>query len=459
MNTPQQPRVALQTSVISTTKSSRRPLSTADYFQTARSAFLPLLTTIATGCAPGIFHVSEQDPFTQSPALQQSLDTDRSRERLDETELNNAGLILLVRGDSKTFNHLRATYPEWTPDFRGAKVEIRYATNMHLSGADFSQANLYGTDFSGSDLRGAKFHGARLNNAHFDDAKLMDAEFAMGSRLDHATFLRAKLMGARFVHVSAVGVNFSRADLSDAHIDHCDMTGTHFTEGANLSGSFMYDTDFTSANFSHSLLRQARFVNARALGAQFKHSDLSHATLTLGDFSRAAFSYAHLDHINIEGGTYASAQFDHAQLSYANFVQAGNFHRANFADANLQSSTFKGHSFGTSIALMNTTFDRARLTRATFTRADIRGARLYKSLLHSTTFDLVDLRGVDFTDADLIDAAMINVDIDGIDAVGNASGLHSGDLTAEQISVMKRGPNLPLEGESKTGKTKNSKKR
>jgi uncharacterized protein YjbI with pentapeptide repeats len=127
--------------------------------------------------------------------------------------------------------------------FRGAFIPPGISfEHAFLGFADMRRVHLLGlnlndTSFLQTDLSDARLEGAQMQNTDLEAANLE------GAVLDGATMIRARFSSAnlRCARIRRANLNF--AVLAYAHLDHADLTGT-----------LLYNTDFTESNLEAAIL-------------------------------------------------------------------------------------------------------------------------------------------------------------------------------------------------------------
>lgn len=127
-------------------------------------------------------------------------------------------------------------------------------------------------------------------------------------------------------------------DLSRADLVRIDLRGLNFkglvvdVAFADLRGARLTDTwlprargfgaNLEKASLSRSVLREARFNNAKCSHARFHDADLISATFKGADLGDAQFQRARLQSVHFEGADLRSARFENADISDAYFFNA-----------------------------------------------------------------------------------------------------------------------------------------
>jgi hypothetical protein len=118
---------------------------------------------------------------------------------------------------------------------------------VDLKGVDLSEANLMGARLGRAELQWANLISANLTGADLTEVRLM------GSNLSRAIFCNARL---------------HQALINDARAWYADFSG------ADLSGAYLWGTDFREATFYGANLTGADLRNAQLVGTIFRHAKL-----------------------------------------------------------------------------------------------------------------------------------------------------------------------------------------
>ena len=135
------------------------------------------------------------------------------------------------------------------------------------------------------------------------------------------------------------------AGCSDQLGDGVDYTNCVMTEGQDLSGSFLPNSNLSFAS---------------VIQVNFDKSIMMNSILAYGTFSESTFIRANLYESNLQGANLEKSDFTSANLTRAKFIGA-TLIEANFQNANLIESDF------TSANIINANFDGANLFDATWT--------------------------------------------------------------------------------------------
>lgn len=133
-----------------------------------------------------------------------------------------------------------------------------------------------------------------------------------------------------------------------ADIGLSDFTNAKFNQ-SNLERVIAFKGNFTGADFSYSILREAIFAA----------TTLDSANLEVVHAHDASFRSASMTYANLQNGNFIGTHFSSADLRGADFTQA-NLERADFSEANLTGANF----------------ENAHVAGAIFKDADLAGASL-----------------------------------------------------------------------------------
>lgn len=181
-----------------------------------------------------------------------------------------------------------------------ADLEGKDLGELDLSGLDFKSARLARANLYGADLTDASLAGANLTGVRLDRATITRAEFS-SANLERATLLRPSLYtdlvpdareaprfrGTRMVEARLFGrfdfVDFRWSDLTAASFVGTDGRDENLSLGRG---------SFRSANFSESVMKNARlggsnFAYAKFVGADLRGADLRNTVLIRADFTGA----------------------------------------------------------------------------------------------------------------------------------------------------------------------------
>ena len=136
-----------------------------------------------------------------------------------------------------------------------------------------------------------------------------------------------------------------QAGCDDPLGDGVDYTNCRFSDGQDLKGSFLPNSNLSFAGF---------------IQVNFDKSIMMNSILAYGTFSDSTFVRANLYESNLQGANFERSDFTSANLTRAKFFGA-TLIEANFQNANLIEADFS------SANITNANFDGANLNNATWT--------------------------------------------------------------------------------------------
>jgi uncharacterized protein YjbI with pentapeptide repeats len=228
--------------------------------------------------------------------------------------------------------------------------------NVHMEGADFTDARLQGA-YLNSYADGAIFEHADLTNAYFASGSNNGAQFRA------VNFKRSILKNADLYKAYIENSDFTDANLQDSKLERSYANKTKFInanlenaylykahiEGANFTGATLTAADLRYANgdgtiFNDAHLEKVKFYESSFKDAKFKNANLEHAELNDVRLANADFTGAHLNKAHIEGlfGGGGKITFEDADLTGATFYATNELESANFKRANLTGAKLCG---------------------------------------------------------------------------------------------------------------------
>ena len=142
--------------------------------------------------------------------------------------------------------------------------------------------------------------------------------------------------------------NLSNAACDDPLKDGVDYTNCRFSDGQDLKGSFLPNSNLSFAGF---------------IQVNFDKSIMMNSILAYGIFSESSFVRANLYETNLQGANLEKSNFTSANLTRAKFFGASLI-EANFTNANLYEADF------TSANILNAVFEGANLNNAIWTNGE-----------------------------------------------------------------------------------------
>ena len=143
---------------------------------------------------------------------------------------------------------------------------------------------------------------------------------------------------------SLLFISNSDAACNDAPGDGVDYSGCAFSDGQDLTGTFMPNSNLSFTGFIQVI---------------FDKSIMMNSTLANGNYPESSFVRANLYETNFEGGNFEKTNFSSANLTRANF-KASSLIESNFTNANLFEADFTGAN------ILNANFEGANLNNATW---------------------------------------------------------------------------------------------
>jgi len=137
----------------------------------------------------------------------------------------------------------------------------------------------------------------------------------------------------------------ANAGCDDPLTDGVDYTNCRFSDGQDLAGSYLPNSNLSFAGF---------------IKVNFDKSIMMNSILAYGSFSESSFIRANLYESNLQGANLEKSNFTSANLTRAKFLGASLI-EANFTNANLFEADF------TSANILNAAFEGANLNGATWT--------------------------------------------------------------------------------------------
>ena len=131
----------------------------------------------------------------------------------------------------------------------------------------------------------------------------------------------------------------SQAACDDPLTDGVDYTNCRFSDGQDLQGSYLPNSNlsfasFIQVNFDKSIMMKSNLSFGTFPDSTFVRANLYESTLIGANFEKAQFIGANLTRVDFMGSTLIDANFQNANLVEANFVSS-NITNANFDGANL----------------------------------------------------------------------------------------------------------------------------
>ena len=134
------------------------------------------------------------------------------------------------------------------------------------------------------------------------------------------------------------------AGCDDPLADGVDYTNCRFSDGQDLQGSYLPNSNLSFAGF---------------IQVNFDRIIMMTSILACGTFSESSFVRANLYESNLQGANFEKTNFTSANLTRANF-QGASLIEANFKDSNLLEANF------TAANIINASFEGSNLNNATW---------------------------------------------------------------------------------------------
>ncbi len=201
------------------------------------------------------------------------------------------------------------------------------------------------------------------------------------------------------VTISLRGRNLRFANLSRSDLRKADFTNT-LLEDAKLNGTILRQAKFGCRELQEETITDAKFEDYQARGcAMLAGANFSSADLTMADF-RSTYS----DRTNFNNAIVNGARFDWAILSRASFESAKgagtSFINAFIPEGNFFGAQMQGADFSGAVALASN-FGNANLQGTIFSLAHLQAVSFETAQLNVADLTLADLWGTNFTDAEV----------------------------------------------------------
>ena len=149
-----------------------------------------------------------------------------------------------------------------------------------------------------------------------------------------------KLLTILFLSFVISGV--ANAGCDDAPTDGVDYSNCQFSEGQDLSGAYIPNSNlsfisFIKVTFDKGVMMNSTLANGNFVESSFIRTNLYEANLEGGIFEKANFSSANLTRVNFKGSSLIEANFSNSNLFEADLTGA-NILNANFEGANLNNT-------------------------------------------------------------------------------------------------------------------------
>jgi uncharacterized protein YjbI with pentapeptide repeats len=260
-------------------------------------------------------------------------------------------------------------------------------------------------DFSGADMRdltdatGSLFHGCFLTGVNFSGAAIAGTTFYQ-CIMDDTRFQRSNLQGSTINECNLCASDFTAAQLSQLAITKCNMRGAILNEasGEGLTLQRLIDADnlsLSQANLPGLRIRNCTLSRLKAKSLAAREVDISAVSMPYADFTTADLEHARLINVSLENALFSGAKLDGALLSNC---------MADHAD-------FSGAT-GENIAVRESSFQQANMTRFTarcanirdsnLTRACLRNAYLYRAMITGDPPKSMSMMEADLSETTLV---------------------------------------------------------
>jgi uncharacterized protein YjbI with pentapeptide repeats len=284
-------------------------------------------------------------------------------------------------------------------DLKGANLSNRMLSDADLSGSVLSGANLRFTEFVGANLFCCDLHGADGSYANFSHADLRGAVLS-GCNLAHARLNCADCRPGRMLQKSdsglqdvidpetaAAGASFSHSLLNDVDFENARL------EGADFSGAIIQASHFKGASLKNAVFQDAVLSGVDISEMQVPAAVLKTCIVAPSERSVSARAHqleklkAHQHWIETDGHEGVAAAFDGEDLRpLADMVRRCKLTAISAKSAVAVVMDFSG------CELQGANFENADLRGANFENADLRGVRFHNARLEHARFGGADLR-------------------------------------------------------------------
>ena len=243
-------------------------------------------------------------------------------------------------------------------------LQDKYIVNESL----FNQEKHDGSEYIKKDISYAHSH------------KITDNQIFVESPSNLEDFLiRCRGGGKRFSELSLNSVSLEKENLRDICIEDSQLFNSDFTL-ANLSHTLLKNNDFNRCNMRFSDLRWALIEDT-----DFRHADLSGCHLRKATLRNIDLSWSNLQGADLSGIDCQNTNFSHANLDGANFT-----------NANLEGANFQFSS------ITNADFKNSLIVSSNFYQANLNHSNLDYSIIAGSEFDGAELINSDFSYSELL---------------------------------------------------------
>ena len=142
--------------------------------------------------------------------------------------------------------------------------------------------------------------------------------------------------------LSFIILSGANAGCNDAPTDGVDYSNCQFSEGQDLSSTYIPNSNlsfisFIKVTFDQGVMMNSTLANGNFVESSFIRTNLYEANLEGGIFEKANFSSANLIRVNFKGSSLIEANFSNSNLFEADLTGA-NILNTNFEGANLNNT-------------------------------------------------------------------------------------------------------------------------
>lgn len=140
--------------------------------------------------------------------------------------------------------------------------------------------------------------------------------------------------------------------------------------GANLSGQFLYDIDFSGISLMYADFTKSTLTRSKFIRTSLYMSNFANATISKCDFSKSNISRSTLTDVTALEADFYRVNFSHSNLSNGNFSES-NMAQVNFSNTNMTNSTLDSSD------LFGAYFENSNLSRVDVSKFDISTANIF----------------------------------------------------------------------------------
>ena len=133
--------------------------------------------------------------------------------------------------------------------------------------------------------------------------------------------------------------NMASAGCDDPLTDGVDYTNCRFSDGQDLKGSFLPNSNlsfasFIQVNFDKSIMMNSILAYGTFSESTFIRANFYESNIQVANFEKSDFTSSNLTRVNFTGATLIEVNFQNSNLIEANFTSS-NITNANFEGSNL----------------------------------------------------------------------------------------------------------------------------